>query len=173
MSTQRRFLSVLGVVVLTGAALGGCSTTTTLDRDKLHSFIENDLIEDDAVEVTDADCPEVEEPEVGQTFECTAQVEGQDVRIGVTVTDAEEGIVDIESLDAILVISVLESGIADDLTEQLGFDVTIECSDEDYLVAEVASVLTCEASDGSGETAQVAVTVDDAAGNVSFEIVES
>lgn len=173
MSIQRTFVSVLGVVALAGATLVGCSTTTTLDRDKLHAFIENDLIDDDAVEVTDADCPEVENPEVGQTFECSAQVEGQDVRIEVTVTDAEEGIVDVESLDAILVVSVLESGIADDLTEQLGFDVTIECSDEDYLVAEVASVLTCEASDGAGETADVAVTVTDAAGNVSFEIVES
>jgi hypothetical protein len=173
MSTQRTLVRLLALAALSAVALGGCSTTTTLDRDKLHAFIENDLIDDEAVEVTDADCPEVEDPEVGQTFECTAQVEGQDVRIGVTVTDAEEGIVDIESLDAILVMSVLESGIADDLTEQLGFDVTIECSDEDYLVAEVASVLTCEASDGAGETAAVDVTVTDAAGNVTFEIVES
>jgi hypothetical protein len=172
MSTQRTFVPVLALAALAGVALVGCSTTTTLDRDKLHAFIENELIDEDDVEVSDADCPEVEEPEVGQTFECTAKVEGQDVRIGVTVTDADEGIVDIASLDAILVVSVLENGIADDLTEQLGFDVSIECSDEGYLVAAVDSTLTCEASDGAGETANVTVTVNDAEGNVSFEIVE-
>jgi hypothetical protein len=172
MPTQRSFIPVLALAGLAGVALVGCSTTTTLDRDRLHAFIENELIDDEAVEVTDADCPEVEDPEVGQTFECTAQVEGQDVRIGVTVTDAEEGIVDIASLDAILVVSVLETSVADDLTEQLGFDVMVECSDEDYLVAAVASSLTCEASDGAGETANVAVTVEDSDGNVTFEIVE-
>jgi hypothetical protein len=172
MSTLRSVRPVIALAALGAVALVGCSTTTTLDRDKLHSFIENELIAEDGVEVTDADCPEVEDPEVGQTFECTAQVEGQDVRIGVTVTDAEEGIVDVTSLDAILEIATLEAMIADDMTQQSGFDVTVECSDEDYLVAEVGSLLTCEASDGAGSTASIAVTVKDAEGNVSFEMVE-
>jgi hypothetical protein len=172
MSPQRISPPVLALAALAGVALVGCSTTTTLDRDKLHSFIENELLLEDDVEVTDADCPEVEDPEEGQSFECTAKVDGQDVRIGVTVTDAEEGVVDIASLDAILKIATLEATIADDMTQESGFEVFVECSDENFLVAEVGSTLTCEASDGADQTASVAVTVEDATGNVTFEMVE-
>ena len=159
--------------VVSALALVGCSASVsvgskTLDRDDLHALIEDGLAGDLPVTIADADCPEVEDPTDGTTFECTATLDGQPLTVVGTVTDAENGSVNVVFGDAVLDVAALETAAA----EQLGTDITVECGDEAYLVQEVDAVFECDAADAGGNTAVVAVTVNDVAGNVSFEVVE-
>ncbi len=168
-----RRTSALLITAVSALALVGCSASVsvggkTLDRDDLHALIEDQLAGDLPVTIADADCPEVEDPADGDTFECTATLDGQPVTVVGTVTDAENGTVNVVFGDAVLDVAALESTTA----EQLGEGITVECGDENYLVQEVGASFECEATDSSGATAAVAVTVNDVAGNVSFEVVE-
>lgn len=163
----RRFrplaLSVVAVV-----AVAACSSTTTLNRSELHSLIENELGPEIGLPVTDANCPEVRDPSNGTTFECTATVDGQTLRIAAVVTDIDTGFVEVENADAILITELLEQSIVDDVALELDFVVTADCADTEVIVARPGSQVRCSVTDGIDEVTMV-VEVLNAEGNVMYD----
>ena len=73
-------IAAAGLFAAGSLALAGCSE---IDIDQLESDIESKLA------VENASCPDVDS-EVGQTFECTATLEGEDVTISVEQTSEDQ-----------------------------------------------------------------------------------
>lgn len=160
----------LALALLAALVVSACSSTTKVDQGKMRQLIEEDLAADLGMPLTDARCPEVTEPVEGTTFECTATLDGQTLRINAVVTDAKEVFVEAENADAIIKVALLEETIAADFTEQLQTEITVDCGDTEVRVAAPGSSFECQASDGT-DTVPVRVDVLDADGTVNYETV--
>ena len=102
MRRRQPHLIVLSTLGLAAAAfLGACSDTKTLSQSDLRNLIQNDLAAELGWSHTGATCPEVKDPVDGTTFECTATIDGQPLRIRAEVTDASTNFVVVANADAI------------------------------------------------------------------------
>ena len=107
--------------------------------------------------VSSVECPEQSpEPKAGSTFDCTAEVGGQTVRIGVQVKDDDYN-VSYETKDKLYDLPTLAAGLGDEVSKQVGFDVTVDCG-EGLKAVEVGQTLDCTAADPQGEERTVQVT---------------
>lgn len=148
----------------------GCASERSLDPERLDALVESAIVDGIGIEPSAIACPPVTGIEDGTTFVCEATLDGQTLRMEGVVTDAAEGSVEVANLDAVLLVGVLESVIGSDFSQQLGEPITVECGDGEVIVAEVGSRLSCTATDSAGNEAPVSVDVDDAEGNVSYEL---
>jgi hypothetical protein len=168
MNTGRRFtLPTLALVAM--LALAGCGPTS-LDQGQLRDLIVAAVSDGIGITPTDVDCPDVENPEDGTTFQCTTILDGQTLRMNGVVTDADEGTVEVENADAILFVALLEKTIAEDFGPQLDATLVVDCGDTEVRVEEVGSSFGCTATDEFGEQARIVVEVLDVDGNVTYEI---
>jgi hypothetical protein len=170
MWTPRRRSSILPLLAVPVLVLGACSTTRMLDRDAVGDLIVEAVEEGIGLTPTNVSCPEVEDPDDGTTFECTATLDGQTLRIDGVVTDADEGTVEVVNADAVLFVDLLEATIADDFGVQLGFPVSVDCGDTVVRVEQVGARFTCSATDEIGDEADVQVDVLDVEGNIAYEL---
>ena len=107
--------------------------------------------------VSGVECPRpASSPKAGESLTCEATLEGQAVRVGVTFTDDEYN-VDFETLDTVFDLSELADGLSRDVSEQVGFDVTVDCGSGIGIVP-VGDDFDCEAADRRGDTRMVRVT---------------
>ena len=67
-----------------------------------------------------------------------------------------------------------EALLADQVAYEVGFDVMIDCGDDEYLVAPIGSSFNCLATrvDGGAE-ATIEVRLEDAQGRVSWDLVRA
>jgi hypothetical protein len=161
-------LAALAAILL---AVGCGDDARVLDRTELRQLIVMEFTEQLGLPVSDVSCPEIRDPEVGTTFQCTAVIDEQTLRVDGVVTDAEEGSVDVENADAVLRVAFLEDVIGRDFTEQLGVGVTVDCGDTEVIVAAPGLELDCVAVDEDGNEGTVVVEVLDREGNVAYELV--
>lgn len=148
-------------------AVAGCSKTA--DTGKLEQSIEDEAERVfEGYDVSEADCPEDIEIEQGNDFDCTIGVAGVDVRVHVTQND-DDGNVTLDQLDAVIDVNKAEAVLADQIGQQAGVTIEVDCGGDDYLAVEVGGGFACEATDGA-DSRTVDVTVTDAAGNVEFEL---
>lgn len=131
------------------------------------------MVDGTGLEPTDIECPEVDDPEDGTTFQCTLTVDGQLLRMNGTVTDAAEGTVEVANAEAVLFVDLLERTVAEDLTEQLDAEVRVDCGDTEVRVEEVGTAFTCRADDEFGAEGEVVVEVLDIEGNVTYELADT
>ncbi|MFC4126626.1 DUF4333 domain-containing protein [Nocardia rhizosphaerae] len=102
-------------------------------------------------------CPRLaDDPKAGDTFLCTADVDGSTVRVEVVVDD-DEGGVRFSTLDLLFDLPETASGLSTDVSAQVGFPVTVDCGQGLKVVA-VGSTFTCTALDNNGGTATVEMT---------------
>jgi hypothetical protein len=107
-------------------------------------------------QVSSVDCPRDTSPKTGDTFVCKADVDGNDVRVQVKVTD-DKGNVDFSTLDVIFDLDRTAKGLSREVSKDRGFAVTVTCG-EGLKVVEIGQSFECEAADRQGVTRTVKVT---------------
>lgn len=167
------------VLLACGAALvaSACQFsigTGGLDYDKLEKAITDELNSSySSIEqqVSAVECPEQKPgPGKGDTFECTAEVGGQSVRVTSTVTDDEYN-VDFSTKDTLYDLPSTASALTDELSNQLQFPVTVDCG-EGLKAVEIGTTFDCAALDQQGEERTVRITAEPVGENDSWELLE-
>ncbi|WP_245906123.1 DUF4333 domain-containing protein [Mycolicibacterium palauense] len=150
-------------LLLAAPALASCQfsfSTGGPDYEKLENAIGDELnksYSEISQEVSSVDCPRQDPtPKAGDTFVCTADVDGNPVRVQVNVKDDENN-VNFSTMDVVYDLNDTAQGLARDISESRGFDVTVTCG-EGLKVVEVGQSFECTAADRSGDTRQVKVT---------------
>ncbi len=158
-------------------ALAACSFSMSaggLDYSKLESAITDELnssYSDLPVKVSSVDCPrQSESPKAGDTFVCKADVDGSTVRVQVNVKDDDKN-VDYSTLDVLFDLPQTASGLESDISEDRGFDVTVDCG-EGIKVVEIGQTFECTAADPQGATRTVKVTAGGVGQKDRWEIVD-
>lgn len=167
---RRRWWVVVPAIAAIAGLSPGCAGERSLDPERLDALVESAIVDGIAVQPTVIDCPPVTGIVDGTTFTCEVTLDGQPLRMEGEVVDASQGTVEVVNLDAVLLVELLEWVIADDVTRQLGEPITVDCGDGEVIVAEVGAELLCAARDTVGNEVPVSVVVDDAEGNVSYEL---
>ncbi|CAN3131564.1 DUF4333 domain-containing protein [Mycobacterium sp. smrl_JER01] len=145
-----------------------------LDYDKLERAITDELNRSYASidqQVSGVECPEQSSrPGKGDTFDCTAQVGGQTVRVESTVTDDDYN-VDFSTRDTLYELASTATTLSEELSNQLGFPVTVDCGDG-LKAVEVGDTFDCTAADDTGAERTVRITAAPAGENDSWELLE-
>lgn len=122
-------------------------------------------------EVSGVDCPkQSEKPKAGDTFLCGADIEGQNVRVEVTVEDDDNSI-RFSTLDSVYDLEIAAQGLSRDLSGEFGFDVVVDCG-EGLKVVAVGESFECIAADRRGDTRTVKLTAGGAHNDDDWEIVD-
>lgn len=176
MSVVPRFRLLTGVTLVV-VLLGACSFNFSLGGGLDYAVLEEAISEelnttyaDIGRSVSAVNCPELaDSPEPGDTLICTAELEGQDVRVETTVED-EDFNVTFSTLDTVYELADTAALLASDISEQIGVAVNVNCGDGFTVVAN-GDTFDCTGIDENSETATIRVTAngpDDA----SWEILE-
>lgn len=143
-------------------ALAGCQVSVGgggLDYPKLERLITDGLnksFEPVSQKVSSVECPREPKPKTGDTFVCNADVDGNKVRVEVTVTN-DDGNVDYKSLDLLVDREQTAKVVARDISKDRGFTVRVDCGDG-LTVVENGGSFNCSAADPQGATRTVKVT---------------
>ncbi len=158
--------------VVTIALLGACSVSTneTLDNDKGEKAIATLLQEKTGAAVGDVNCPE-RDVKQGDVFECTAQLDGQPVRLQITQRD-DEGNVDMKQAQAIIDLKQAVAFVQGEVEKAQGKSVTADCGPGNYLVKDPGTTFDCQITPTPRGTAgRVVVTVNDVDGKVDLRLI--
>jgi hypothetical protein len=151
------------------AACGGGTDQTQLERE-LQDRAGGDLL---PVELGLVDCPEdiVETPE--SVFICNSEVAGQYYEIQVRIID-EQGQYTYAHKHYPLQLVNTEALLANEVAYEVGFDVMLDCGDDEYLVAPIGSTFNCVATrvDG-GAQATIEVRLENEQGLIKWDLVRS
>ena len=163
-----------GAVVLTGGLIVGgilLFGDKTLDTAAAETQISQLVVQETGVTPTDVSCPTDITAEAGNTFSCTAALEGQPLTFEVSQTD-DQGNVEIQGQNTFVVIEDLQASLADAVGTDVGVAVTAECPADGHtvLIDAVGTPITCTVTNttNADDNAQVNATVD-AQGSVSYE----
>lgn len=164
-----RRLAVL-VVVPALAGLAGCSgdayDVAKAERE-IGLFVDRTF---EGVETGEVTCPDDIDAKEGTKFDCTAEVEGQDLRIEVTMTD-DDGNATFEAAQAVLDLTRAEEAMGSDIGAQVGAAVEVDCGERDFLVKSPGDTFECTASDEDGNSVTLVATVTDTDGHIQYETV--
>jgi hypothetical protein len=154
---------VVLAVATPGLILTACSFSFSAggpDYDKLEKSISDELkgtyseITPTAPKVT---CPRDQpNPQKGDTFICTADVEGEPVRVEVTVND-DEGNVGFSTLDIVYDLTRTERMLGTEIESNMGFPVSVKCG-TGVKVVPLGDSFTCTAVDENSVQKTVEVT---------------
>lgn len=170
---------VTKVTLMLGAALlAGCSYSVstggsdTIDPAKVEGEISTQMTKQyPDVPVNSVTCPDGIKPAQGVTFECTAQLEGVQLPVKVTITQVDVGketfSFDMKPTKTVLILENIVESIKAALRDQEVPNATVDCGTGRYRVVEVGGAMECTVSAG-GERRVVRV-VDDVDGGVRFE----
>ena len=161
-------LTMLSLTALIAACSGG-TDQTQLERE-LQDKAGGDLL---PVELGLVDCPEdiVETPE--SVFICNSEVAGQYYEIQVRIID-EQGQYTYAHKHYPLQLVNTEALLANEVAYEVGFDVMLDCGDDEYLVAPIGSTFNCVATrvDG-GAQATIEVRLENEQGLIKWDLVRS
>ncbi|MBM46421.1 MAG: hypothetical protein CL458_09255 [Acidimicrobiaceae bacterium] len=168
-SKPHKLLTAMIACALIAAACGGGSDQTQLERE-LQDKAGSDIL---PVELGLVDCPEdvVVTPE--SVFICASEVAGQYYELQVRIID-KQGQYSYAHKHHPLQLVNTEALLADQVAYEVGFDVMVDCGDDEYLVAPIGSSFNCLATrvDG-GAQATIEVRLEDAQGRVSWDLVRA
>ncbi|MBV5242212.1 MULTISPECIES: DUF4333 domain-containing protein [Mycolicibacterium] len=155
-------------------ALSACSFSIGgLDYDKLESGITeqlNNSYSSLGLSVSSVECPETSPgPKKGESLECSAQVGGQTVRVDATVTDDDYN-VNFKTIDTLYDLPTVADTLTESVSEQVGFDVTVDCG-SGLKAVEVGTTFDCTAADPQGEERTVQVTAAPVGEDDSWELL--
>jgi hypothetical protein len=165
------------MLLLLGPALAGCQFSFSAggpDYEKLENAITDELNKNYATisrEVSAVDCPRPSQaPKAGDTFICNADVDGHNVRVEATVTDADYNI-DFHTRDVVYNLPDTGSTLTEALSDEYDFAVTVACGDG-LRVVEAGHSFECTATDPTGDTRTVKVTAGAVGEDDQWEVVE-
>lgn len=158
-------LVVVAVLVLAGCS-GDDYDVATAERE-IGRFVDRTY---EGIETGEVTCPDDVDAKKGTKFDCTAEVEGQDLRIAVTMTD-DDGNATFEATQAVLDLTRAEEAMGSDIGAQIGATVAVDCGERDFLVKDPGDTFECEATDEDGNSVTLVATVTDADGHIEYETV--
>lgn len=121
-------------------------------------------------QVSDVDCPRQDgKLETGDTFICTADLDGNDVRVEITVKNPEDGQVDLITLDKVYDLTELGTTLTGELGNA-GVEATVDCG-TGLEVVEIGKTLDCTAVDDMGGTGIVRVSTGEVGESESWELI--
>ena len=180
MLNRQHRLIPMAVVLGVSALIAGCSVqiggSGGLNTNKLEDELSADIEAALPGVSVSVQCPNDIPMAAETSFTCDATVAGQSLTFEITQTD-NEGNVDSQPEQAVLVMSKIDEQVAPQLSKQLGGEWQVTCnppgSQDGVLVAPVGATFECSFSGvGSNGTEIVdqpmEITVDDLAGNVSW-----
>jgi hypothetical protein len=157
-------------------ALASCSFAFSAggpDYEKLENGISDELNTEYtklSTTVSEVDCPKpAETPKSGDKFVCTADVDGQKVRVEVTVEEDDN--VSFSTLDSIFDLKATGRDLTRDVSNEYGFDVTVDCGEGLEVVANGES-FDCAAADRKGDTRTVQVTAGGPDKDDNWEVLD-
>lgn len=166
---SRRRKAIAVVASMAAVAAAACSQPVgTLDRAATERAVEK-VIGGRLDDVERIRCPDEIARGAGKQFRCDAVLEGDslEVRLRVRQVDADASL-EVQLLDA----AIDRTEVAEDLRRSLvtAFEraFTVDCG-EGVTVSAPGSTFSCTAEDPDG-TRQVAVTVTDPAGTLSYDV---
>lgn len=134
-------------------------------------LIETELADELGLEL-DAECEDLEDPEVGSTFNCTGTTTDDQVAEFSAEIDREDHIdvntTNVVSPDGMLLI---EQSAGEALGEQVGVAVTIDCGGATTVILDEEATLDCTADDGTNQRDAVVIITDPATGQFRVELV--
>jgi len=151
------------------AACGGGTDQSQIERE-LQDKAGGDLL---PVELGLVDCPEdvVRTPE--SVFICASEVAGQYYEIQVRIID-EQGQYKYAHKHYPLQLLNTEALLANEVAYEVGFDVMIDCGDDEYLVAPIGSTFNCVATRvEGGAQATIEVRLEDDQGRIKWDLARS
>lgn len=159
------------VVVL---ALGACKFEascggSTVNTDNAEKLIAGTLKDQIGVD-TKVSCPGSVKAKSGDTFECTAQVDGVDLVITVEQT-SDTGDVSYRVSRGYLFSELLEQNVTEKLGSS-GILAKVDCGPR-FRLSKPGSSFTCTATDTTGQTGTIDVEVTSADGNISWKLREN
>ena len=166
---KRTLAGTTGVVAL----LGMVACTSMLSMDAIKSAISDGVKSQMGLEIASVTCPESRPIKAADTFECTATPKvGGNLVVKVTQKDDQGNISwELAKAEGLIDLAALETVIKNGLKEANGLEATVSCGGK-YRATEPGKSFECTATDAEGAKAQVAVLMKDAAGNVSYNLVE-
>ncbi|WP_370333849.1 DUF4333 domain-containing protein [Mycolicibacterium hippocampi] len=172
MRSPRPLLALLMVAPVAAGCQFSFSTGGP-DYEKLETAIADELnTQYSAIsrQVDTVECPRPSEsPKAGSSFNCIADLEGNDVRVEVNFTDDDYN-VDFATLDVVYDLAETSKGLTEDVSKDYGFAVTVTCG-EGLKVVAVGESFECEAADRRGDTRPVRVTAGGPDGQDTWEVV--
>jgi hypothetical protein len=153
----------LAVIAASMLSLTACNFSFSAggpDYEKLEKTISDDL-KDTYSEITPnaptVTCPRDQpDPKKGDTFICTADVDGEPVRVEVKVND-DDGNVGYSTLDVVYDLTRTEEMLDGEIESQVGFPVTVNCG-TGLKIVPVGDSFTCKAVDEASVEKTVEVT---------------
>ena len=168
---------VASCAVLLVSPLAACQASTStggLDYNKLKTAITDELnksYSSISQKVSSVDCPEQSPgPAKGDKFVCTADVAAQKVRVETTVTDDDYN-VHFGTMDTLYALPEVATSLTGQLSDQLGFPVTVDCGDG-LKAVEVGKTLDCTATSAEGDQRTVRLTAAPVGESDKWELVD-
>ncbi|MDA3041452.1 MAG: DUF4333 domain-containing protein [Actinomycetota bacterium] len=147
----------------------GCAADPTLDAASLEQVLPAQIVPDHPEVVTNVQCPTPIEMSAGISVVCTAEVGGDPVTMTVTQLD-DVGSVTAELDQPLFDVEASADVLAAQLTDDLAIATTIVCVGPAVRVLDVGEVLSCVASDPSGRSRPLFVTIVDEAGTLDMKL---
>lgn len=167
--------SLLALLVL-APVIAGCQFSFSSggpDYKKLESAITDELNKEYSPmsrQVSSVECPRPSgSPKAGSSFNCIADLEGNDVRVEVTFTDDDYN-VEFATLDVVFDLAETGKGLSERISKEYGFHVAVSCGSGLKVVADGES-FECEAKDRRGDTRPVKVTAEGPDRQYTWEVI--
>jgi Domain of unknown function (DUF4333) len=178
----RRLVTII-TLLLAAAVLAGCTITVggrdTVDQAHVSASLTRWLkgrFPD--VRVGSIACPSEVQLTAGRSFECTADMDGAELPITVTLThvDSDKGEYDIsfEPAKALIDTDTAVEELRSNLPAKVTFEpasATVDCGTPRVRVVEVGGTIECTVSDGDARHV-VRVVIEDVAGTARFELAD-
>lgn len=159
----------LVALLVAALLLAACSVERSLDADALSEQIQAQLFPEHPDLVTDVNCPRLEDPAVGDTFACAAQVGAQIVDVPVVLGGDADNLTARSVLDDRFVpAQQLADLLAATFTAEVGIITSVDCG-QPVVVLDAGETLICTATDPAGVSRQFDVAVADD-GSIDLEI---
>lgn len=165
----------LAAIAASTLSLTACSFSFSsgggLDYDKLQTTVSDDIkstYSDMVTEAPPVTCDKPKDPKPGDTFICTGDVQGQPLRVEVTLKD-DQGNVDYKEVDLLYDLPRTAETLGPEIQSQVGFPVTVDCG-EGLKSVEKGGTFECQAFDENSTAKTVKVTATQF-GKVKWELV--
>lgn len=160
-----RLIAAAVVVALTAAACG--QPDSGFDIRSLESSIPAGIVPDDPAIVTDVSCPELATSEA-TTILCTASIAERPVE--VTAAISTDGTVQVSSESVLLDLAGVAAEAGRRLSADLGVESVVECPGS-VVVSVAGDTFGCVATDPTGTTHDLVVSVVDESGNWTIDLL--
>jgi Domain of unknown function (DUF4333) len=162
---SRKKVVTTAVAAIAGlAALTSCQFSFSSggpDYELLESAITDELNEiypkKISHEASSVDCPrQADTPKSGDSFLCTADVDGHAVRVEVTVKNDD---LELNTLDMVYDLAYTAQVLSAEISNEVDFAVTMSCG-EGLKVVPIGDSFECTAADEFGDTRTIKVTAN-------------